>query len=386
MARSSLLGVVLASLSTANHAITHRPAFFISASPTTYARRARDTPGRMTAPAVLNSLDPDSMAATVSSVASSVILGDGSMEMKVPDTAVLLAGGSIPILGGVALALSSFGRGGGEEEDTAFTSASGLEAGVGSLVVEEEEEPPIVVLAEQGGEGGVELQAAEEEAAEQDPEDSSPDTDTDSEVEAADEATMDDAPPSAQDIMIEELEGKIAAITEQLESARALVESEKGLRATSERLGAEAADRYEEDRKAAEVALADEMSLRSKAEAGLAESERLVAELKAERAELESALKESAEKQRELEDGLELEQNEVTKGKKALEKTRGDLDATMRKLTSVNVKLDIAERGLGEAKTNLAELNEERGSLRRLGRRMLSLSKERIKRRFGRGK
>ena len=379
MARSSLLGVVLASLSTANHAITHRPAFFISASPTTYARRARDTPGRMTAPAVLNSLDPDSMAATVSSVASSVILGDGSMEMKVPDTAVLLAGGSIPILGGVALALSSFGRGGGEEEDTAFTSASGLEAGVGSLVVGGEEEAPIVVLAEQGGEGEVELQAAEEEAAE-DPEDSSPDTD--SEVESADEPT----PPSAQDIMIEELEGKIAAITEQLESARALVESEKGLRATSERLGAEAADRYEEDRKAAEVALADEMSLRSKAEAGLAESERLVAELKAERAELESALKESAEKQRELEDGLELEQNEVTKGKKALEKTRGDLDVTMRKLTSVNVKLDIAERSLGEAKTNLAELNEERGSLRRLGRRMLSLSKERIKRRFGRGK
>jgi len=303
--------------------------------------------------------------------------------MKVPDTAVLLAGGSIPILGGVALALSSFGRGGGEEEDTAFTSASGLEAGVGSLVAEEEGEPPIVMLAEEGGEEEVELQAAEEEARE-DPEDSSPDTD--SEVEAADEATMDDAPPSAQDIMIEELEGKIAAITEQLESARALVESEKGLRATSERLGAEAADRYEEDRKAAEVALADEMSLRSKAEAGLAESERLVAELKAERAELESALKESAEKQRELEDGLELEQNEVTKGKKALEKTRGDLDVTMRKLTSVNVKLDIAERGLGEAKTNLAELNEERGSLRRLGRRMLSLSKERIKRRFGRGK
>jgi len=379
MARSSLLGVVLATLSTTNHAITHRPAFFVGASPT----YARDTPGRMTAPAVLHSLDPDSMAAAVSSVASSVILGDGSMEMKVPDTAVLLAGGSIPILGGVALALSSFGRGGGEEEDTAFTSASGLEAGVGSLVAEEEGEPPIVMLAEEGGEEEVELQAAEEEARE-DPEDSSPDTD--SEVEAADEATMDDAPPSAQDIMIEELEGKIAAITEQLESARALVESEKGLRATSERLGAEAADRYEEDRKAAEVALADEMSLRSKAEAGLAESERLVAELKAERAELESALKESAEKQRELEDGLELEQNEVTKGKKALEKTRGDLDATMRKLTSVNVKLDIAERGLGEAKTNLAELNEERGSLRRLGRRMLSLSKERIKRRFGRGK
>ncbi|EJK44144.1 hypothetical protein THAOC_37344 [Thalassiosira oceanica] len=336
------------------------------------------------------------MASSVSSVASSLILGDGSMEMKVPDSAVLLAGGSIPLLGGVALALSSFGRGGGEEEGIdAFTSAGGLEsleAAVGSLKEEEKKPPIFTTQADGGDEGEAELQAAAEEedletvpeaAPAEEPEDSSPDTG--SEVELADEPTL-DAPPSAQDITIEDLEGKIAAITEQLESALALVESEKGLRATSERLGAEAADRYEKDRKAAEVALTDEMALRSEAEAGLAESERLVAELKAAKAELESALKESAETQRELEDGLELEQNEVKKGKEALEKTRGDLDAAMKKLTSVKVKLDATERGLGEAKANLAELNEERGSMRRLGRRMLSLSKERIKRRFGRGK
>ena len=319
------------------------------------------------------------------------------MEMKVPDSAVLLAGGSIPLLGGVALALSSFGRGGGEEEGVdGFTSTGGLEsleAGVGSLVVEEGEESPIVTMQAEGeGEGEVESQAAEEEdletvpeAAEaEEPKDSSPDTESEV-VELADGPTM-DAPPSDQGITIEELEGKITAITEELESALALVESEKVLRATSERLGAEAADRYEKDLKAAEVALTDEMALRSEAEAGLAESERLVAELKAAKTELESALKESAETQRELEDGLELEQNEVMKGKEALEKTRGELDATMRKLTSVNVKLDTTERVLGEAKKNLAELNEERGSMRRLGRRMLSLSKERIKRRFGRGK
>jgi len=100
---------------------------------------------------------------------------------------------------------------------------------------------------------------------------------------------------------------------------------------------------------------------------------------------LESELKEVAESNRVLEDKYELEQNALMKTttdlestKSTLEATKSRLDRTQSELTRIFAQLEITKQVLVETELEMANLELEQQSFRKLGRNAWRLSKSRV--------
>jgi len=107
------------------------------------------------------------------------------------------------------------------------------------------------------------------------------------------------------------------------------------------------------------------------------------------RQEVQSELEDAAESNRRLEDQYELEQNAKNTKIKELDATRNSLDTTQKRLTKTLVELsqaktelDTTSKKLVTTSNSLDMLEEERRSLRTLGRRMWNLSRDRVKHRI----
>ena len=347
------------------------------------------------------------------------------MNMRVDDTAVILAGLSVPVLGGVAFALNALGGDGEDAGQVGAGSSRGsvLEsrptasesAGEGGpswpvTVVSNDADASPTPVAEELEEATRQLGAARdlleaERARHQEAEAQLADArDARAEIEAPAEEELQMKVAEAEQRLsdaearlreeIAQKEDAEAAAASAAEASRTLKENLKLERESKGKLrwaleGARQALRSKEERLArAELLLAAAEARSARADAQRAEAARhaarrqsdAAARLREERARTEvaeAALAHAAEANHDLEDKFELEQDSKAKTRRELERAQGDLRSKDKKLA----RLEAFE---AKATQTEAELREERGSLRKLGKRMWSLSKERVKKRFRR--